>query len=461
MVGLSVGSSDSGRGSGAEGVLFNSLSVSADYPNALVDSLITCANVREAEETGAVGPEGLAVVGKCINPATGEPVSARREEFAVLPVEGSRDESVDGHGRGRCPHCGARVALSKKGFITAHSMKNVPIPAPDPTVRLAERQAEVTESGARVGSPDAAQRVRGAELAGGVLREWNPPLVWNENVPTVHIRVRKPRLNEDGTPMLGKKGQPLHTSEMEEFPATADNIRTALRQEQARKPRKCKKTGEMIGGPDKAKLAKLGAMLRGATGLDSVGVIGAEPGTFKVREACTWAESGEGAGSNRDVSARVAGVADPRVPTLSNRVPMVQGRSMRAEEPKRVGKNGKPRNAAGWSGSVGRPRPDRIAVDGSDPAACVGKGCTIAGCVGVVGERGYGVTTCAEFRTWSASHRKRFWKDISAAKRYAKRASDWVMEHRGPDSPARPDAWARAEAKRLREKGESLPACGW
>src|SRR5687767_3345285 len=87
-------------------------------------------DVSEAQEHNLSREEIAAIseqLGKCINPATGEPVSARREDAAILPVKGSHTGSEDGNGKGTCPECGAHVRLSGKGFVTAHSVRRTPL----------------------------------------------------------------------------------------------------------------------------------------------------------------------------------------------------------------------------------------------------------------------------------------------------------------------------------------------
>jgi hypothetical protein len=321
------------------------------------------------------------ILGKCINPVTGKPVSARREDEAVLPVAGSKKDSDDGNGTGTCPECGAHVRLSGKGFLTAHSIRRTPVPAPAPTVRLAERQAEVTDTGARVGSPDASMRTREAELGAAA------------GTAPVTIRVK------------GADGKMTDA----EVPATADNIRTAIRQQQRRK------------SPDTKLLAKLGSMLRGATGTVAVPVIGAQPGTYKVREAVTLdaPNAPEGREERQGEDGRNGHVPTAPGPAL------VQGGAMSGEVPTdraRQTRKGMPRNAIGWSGPLGRPRPDRVALVGN-AEACGGKACKIDGCVAVVGGR-YGYLECHVYRAQSKSRQRRYWEHVATAKARAERAAE-------------------------------------
>jgi hypothetical protein len=363
-------------------------------------------------------------LGKCVNPVTGEPVSARREEFAVLPVASSVTGSADGNGRGSCPFCGAHVRLSGKGFVTSHTTRQMPIAAPSAAVRLAERQTVVAESGVRVGSPDAAERSRSAELVGAAFKGWHPPLVLPGH--TVRITVREPKLDADGRPVLGKRGRPLTESRQVDVPATEANVRTALRQEQGKKRRPVYRTdesgrkvptGEMRGGPDAGVLARLGSILKGLHGAAAVPVLGAAPGTYRVREAAvvdrdTVDTLGE-RGNQRDVRPRVAGARDGRVPSSVGPA-MVQGRAMEPVVPERENRHGKPLNAAGWSDPLGRPRLDAMVVAGGNPEACGGVGCTVEGCVAVVGAhrgvdpREVKARTCAEFRVMTRTQQRRY-----------------------------------------------------
>lgn len=336
------------------------------------------------EEVAAISEQ----LGKCINPATGEPVSARKADTAVLPVKGSRRDSEDGNGTGTCPECGAHVRLSTKGFVTSHSVRRTPLAVPPPSVRLAERNAEVTDTGARVGSPDAAMRTRAHELGAAA------------GTATVKIKMQ----------VEGPDGK-KHSEECE-VPGTPDNIRTALRQEQKRKH------------PDAALLAKLGSMLRGATGTQAVPVIGAEPGTYKVREAVTL--DAPNAPEGREERARADG-SRGHVPTSPGPA-LVNGAAMSSEPPSdsaRVNKKGGVRNAIGWGGPLGRPAPDRVAIRG-DAEACEGKGedgkgCTVVGCVAIVGGR-YGYLECHVFRALAKRPRRRYWEHVATAERRAEEA---------------------------------------
>lgn len=391
-----------------------------DYPNALIDSVITQQSVAQSSKASTAQPEPL---GKCINPATGEPVSARRADEGVLPAPGSVKESADGNGTGTCPECSAHVKLSGKGFVTAHNVRKESIPAPSPTVRLAERQTAVTETGVRVGSPDASERSRTAELSGVRYAGWHAPLALPVNGETVAIVMRRPKVDADGRPVLGKKGQPLTASETVRVPATEANVRTALRQEQRKELRRDKetgelirdkKTGELIGGPDKALLSKLGRILKGLTGAEAVGVTGAKPGTYQVREAATMdaPNAPEGREERRRADGRVGHVASSPGPAL------VPGRGMSGEIPAasdRTNRKGGSKNAIGWSAPIGRPRLDPIAVVGN-AEACQGRDCTLDHCPAILGER-HGYMTCHVFRTLSKTAKRRYWMHVATNKR--------------------------------------------
>lgn len=322
-------------------------------------------------------------LGKCINPATGEPVSARKDDTAVFPVKGSATGSPDGNGKGTCPECGAHVRLSGKGYITSHSVRSTPVPAPDKTVRLAERAPEVTDAGSRVGSPDASMRTRRAELSGAT------------GTGTVKIK------------MSAKGPDGKSKSVAQDVPATPDNIRTALRQEQKRR------------SPDAGLLAKLGSMLRGATGTVAAPVTGAAPGTYKVREAVTL--DAPNAPEGRDE--RQQGERKGHVPTSPGPA-LVNGRPMSGAIPQdsdRVTAKGGPRNAIGWGGPLGRVKPDAIAITG-DRASCGGKKCVIKGCVGIVGGERFGFIECHVYRTMSKSQQRKYWQHVANNGKRAKQA---------------------------------------
>lgn len=369
-------------------------------------------------------------LGKCINPATGRPVSARREDEAVLPVQGSVTESEDGNGRGTCPECSAHVRLSGKGFLTAHNVRKNPVPAPPPAIRLAERQVETTDTGARGGSPDASMRKREAEL-GAASGTATVPVKATVKDNCVQAKV-KDAVTKTVTLVMVEGvtpesiNQDERRSQLVEVPATAANIRTAIRQEQAKEQKPVMRrdpvtgertpTGEMSGGPDFKLLAKLGSMLKGVTGLAAMPVLGAEPGTYRIREAVTL--DAPNAPEGREERQREDG-SNGHVPTAPGPA-LVQGANMRPEEPKREGKNGKPRNAAGWSAPLGRPRPDRVALIG-DADVCQGRDCKIIGCVGVVGGR-YGYLECHVYRSLSKSRQRRYWEHVGTSKRRAESA---------------------------------------
>lgn len=394
--------------------------VALDYPNALVDSVITKQSTGQNDK-GTAQPEPL---GKCINPATGKPVSARREDEAVFPVDGSKVDSADGNGTGTCPECSAHVKLSGKGFLTAHNVRKESIPAPPPAVRLAERQTIVTDTGVRSGSPDKVERARKAELSGHQYQGWHPPMVVVDNGATVALQMRRPKVDAEGNPVRSEKtGNPLTTTETVRVPATEANVRTALRQEQRKKQRTSKKTGEVTGGPDVSLLATLGRMLKGLTGLEAVGTLGAEPGTYKVREAVTV--DAPNAPEGREERIREDGTAG-HVATSPGPA-LVQGRSMSGEIPTerdRTTAKGKPRNAVGWGGPLGRPRPDQIAVVGN-AEACQGKGCTLTSCSAVVGDR-HGYLECHVFRALSKAQKRRYWANVATNRARDERAREYA-----------------------------------
>lgn len=424
--------------------------IALDYPNALVDSLIVKAGVASGAK-GSGTPESL---GKCVDPATGEPVSARREEFALMPVDGSVVASADGNGKGLCPVCSTLVRLSGKGFVTAHTVRRESIPAPK--TRLAERMPVVTESGARTGSADASERARTAELSGVAGTDTVPVVVVIDD-DTVKAKV--PNLSTGTVELVMVDGVTVDGVDMGErksrlvqVPNTVDNIRTAIRQESRKKLRpeyakgdkpgeRGAPTGRMLGGPDTAKLARLNRMLKGATGLESVGVLGGEPGCYRIREAVQVDQASVdvtgGTGSARDergVSVR-GHKLNARVPS-SPGTALVPGRSelpiagevsvRRVGDPvtdpapvdlsgERTTGKGKPRNAIGWSEPVGRERPDRVVIAGGDASVCngrKGKPCTVVGCVAVVGGQ-HGYMACHVFRAQSKTAQRRYWGHVA------------------------------------------------
>lgn len=368
---------------------------SLDYPNALVDSVMTKISTGGASDETAT-PEPL---GKCMNPATGKPVSARRDAEALLPAPGTVESSEDGNGTGRCPECATTVKLSSKGFITAHTVRRENIPQPPPTVRLAERQTAVTDTGVHIGSPDTSERSRDAELSGVAFRDWHPPMILPG--PTVKIVMRKPKGDGKG-----------YTTETVEVPGTEQNVRTALRQEQRKKQRVDKKTGELVGGPDPKLLRRYADMLKGLTGLAATGSLGYMPGAYRLREAaCVDAPH---APQGREE--RAEGERRGHVPTSPGPA-MFKGPAMSGAIPTerdRTTKKGKPRNGIGWSGALGRERIDRIAVSGN-AEACQGKGCTLPSCTAVIGGR-YGYMECRTYRTLSKTRARHYWSQVKRNK---------------------------------------------
>lgn len=380
-----------------------------DYA-ALVGAIVTKINYARRDQGTSV-PDPL---GKCVNPATGEPVSARRQDEALLPAPGTVEPSEDGNGTGRCPVCATTVKLSSKGFVTAHTVRRENIPQPPPTVRLMERQTAVTDAGARVGSPDASERAVSASLSGHAYRGWHVPMALPENPesgPTVRIVVRK----ADG------KGTQTIT-----VPATEANVRTALRQEQRKKQRTSKKTGELIGGPDAALLTRYGRMLKGLTGLEAVGVLGAEPGTYMTREAFTV--DAVHAPEGREERAREG--RSGHVPTSPGPA-MFKGPAMSSVPPAesaRVTGKGKPRNAIGWGGPLGRERMDRVAVSGNTEA-CQGRDCTLEGCPAVIGGR-HGWMQCHVYRGLSKTRQRRYWQQVKVNRDRDRQAREYAARER-------------------------------
>lgn len=386
-------------------------------------------------------------LGKCVNPATGEPVSARKDEFAVPPVKGSISGSADGNGKGTCPHCGTSVPLSTKGYITSHSVRNTPIPVPK--VRLKETAAPVADAGARIGDPTTGEVRRNAELTAAA------------GTATVMIQMKNPD--------TGKR-------ETVKVAATEANIRTALRQQYAKKQRpertkspapgvKGTLTGRMLGGPDMDLCRKLSAMLRGVTGTQAVPVSGAEPGTYKVREAVTldathFADAGVNGGRGLESEGRgTVALASPG-PAL------VKGPNMTPVEPKREGKNGKPRNGT-MAGPLGRPRPDRGAVEGAaavtkhDPKKaplCAAEECEhIAG--GTAGYLTYSQLSALSRTPTGRTQRRRYWKHVETNRARAQRAKEYASAPRAVrakdyascERATRADAYVQGELSTARK----------
>lgn len=143
----------------------------------------------------------------------GEPLTVKHK---VLPVPGTVREAVAGEFKGatiqhpdragECPECRGYVPLSSKGFITAHIEHNEPAPA---SVELTDTSVQPTDTGARVGDPDAGNKRRGTELDGAYERG------------TVQA------------PVKGENGR----TKLTEVPATADNVRKALEYWKGRSPR--------------------------------------------------------------------------------------------------------------------------------------------------------------------------------------------------------------------------------
>lgn len=148
------------------------------------------------------------ITGKCINPTTNEPVTARGDNL-VMPVQGSIRPLTDGvRDSGTCPLCGAHVPLSQsKGAIGSHTVRAQPVGA---SKTLRESRMDVTDTGSRTGAPEASHKHRLTEIDGAYERG------------TVQI------------PVPGKNGR----TKLEDAEPTEDNVRAALDYWKARKPRK-------------------------------------------------------------------------------------------------------------------------------------------------------------------------------------------------------------------------------
>lgn len=152
-------------------------------------------------------------VGRCM--VDGEPLKASHH---VTPRSGS---VMPGPvvSLGTCPLCGTReVKLTVKGFLTAHVVRGEPMgKAPG----LSERSIEPTDTGARVGDPYAGDKRRGTEIDGAFVRG------------TVTVK------GDDG--------------EMEEVPATSENLRLAASQIRKRADGKRKRADSARAAGDKGK----------------------------------------------------------------------------------------------------------------------------------------------------------------------------------------------------------------
>lgn len=143
----------------------------------------------------------------------GEPLTVKHK---VAPVEGTVREAIAGEFKGgtiqhpdkagECPECRGYVPLSAKGFVTAHTVHNEPTPA---SVELTSKSVDPTDTGARVGDPDAGNKRRDTEVDGAYERG------------TVQA------------PVKGKNGR----TKLDDVPATADNVRKALEYWKGRCPR--------------------------------------------------------------------------------------------------------------------------------------------------------------------------------------------------------------------------------
>lgn len=317
---------------------------------ALVDLLRI--KVRTARVKGVDGARGPV---KCLNPETGEPVSARRDEFGVLPVPGSVREGISGRfkgdGRkterqkdgttvdvitpsgpikhtpktGTCPFCPAHVRLSGTGLVTAHNRGKESVPAP--RTRLVERQTAQTDMGARVGDPDAGSKRRAVDVDGAYERG---------------------AVEVPGKDACGKRV-------MEEVPATAENIRTALDYWKGRKPRK-----QASMDTQSRMISELSRRLRACEGA---------PAPRYDRETGQYAPT-----VSRGSKAMGAQMApESSVRALTNMLPgppLVKGRSLPPELPMfRNRKTGEmERRACGTLlGSLGRDRMDKGAMEAPAP----------------------------------------------------------------------------------------------
>lgn len=157
--------------------------------------LVTAVRERALKAQDNAAPESL---GKCMS--DDEPTGAKH---GVSPIAGSVLPSDDGTATtGVCPLCGTRANLhAKRGVVLQHVMRGETLPA---SRALSEPRVQPTDTGTRVGDPEAGSKRRATEIDGA----------WQRGTVLVKI----------------KTGRRVKT---EERPATGENLRTALDQAKA------------------------------------------------------------------------------------------------------------------------------------------------------------------------------------------------------------------------------------
>ena len=349
-------------------------------------------------KTGAarrLSVQNVKPVGRCT--VNGEPLKASHK---IRPVSGS---VRDGHPRkGTCPECGTPVRISDKGFVTSHIVRNEPM-GTNPA--LSSVSVEPTDTGPRVGDPDAGDRRRNAEIDGAFKRG------------TVDVKV------------VGADGK----ARVEARPATEENLRLAVEQTRQRADGKRKRADEarITGDVDKALgCAQAASRLNAEASALMRQVRGAMAGQDALHADHAGAAIGQ-RGHGRSDGAALAGA----------NMPPVQPRK-------------------GWLAKagttdlpVGRVRPDLGALGAQmsthDPKRV--KACADMDCRHLVGGHVHGTMEFRVFKGLSRSQQRKVWGRVRKAKQRAQAAreksrqlevlgSPFGTKHLADDSMARTES---------------------
>lgn len=279
-------------------------------------------------------------LGKCSVQIDGEWV-AIGAKHKIPPVAGSATSEYGGKFRGgdvenvaqtgTCRECGARVKLSAKGFVGAHTVRNAPAPV---AKTLAERTMDVTDTGVRTGDPEAGSKRRATEISGAL------------GTGTVQV------------PRPGEKGR----TKLVDVEATEENMREALAYWHARKPR--------TESARKAQSLNVSELTRRLDAARKARVLVLDERTDTYAEVSLPTVHGAVLGAQHDPEGLIAHSPAPG-PAL------VKGRPMEARQRDvntpwdrvtDVRADGTPRKMTTNDGPLGRERFDRMVTDVPEPA---------------------------------------------------------------------------------------------
>lgn len=327
-----------------------------------------CVAAVSAAVSAAMSP-GRCMVGD-------EPLTARHK---VPPVGGSVAAANNGQNSvGVCSLCGTHAVLSEKGFLTAHVVRSEPLPA---SPALSEPNMDTTDTGARVGDPESGSKRRAIEIDGAFERG------------TVEVKIKDP-------------ADPKAKAKLTPVPATADNLRLALRQALESKPRKPESVAAKLD-----LVARLRAQLDAAVG-----------GTDAMKapsaaQSMGVSASGAGVSAGQRGEGRIDGVA------------LVQGREEKTLTFEQWQETGKSRSGPTTLDTpLGRERADRGALGASvtehDRKI---KMCADGMCDHVAGGTA-GYLTYRVVHALPRRKNRRYWEHVATKRERAKRARAYVAK---------------------------------